>query len=256
MDAADLEQRIGDLYGLALEEFVPARDALAKALRADKQREAAKEVAGLRRPSVAAWGVNQVVRTQGAAVRDLWAAGDELVEAQRAVVAGESDRSRLRDAMRRRRDALAPIAEALRGLLSGRGKGLAETTVQEAVETLTAASLDAEVREEVERGRLRETIVLTGFEGTPVPDAAPEPKPEPKAKAKSKPKPKGPSAAERKRREAEEREARRRQEELEAAQRALEAATRERETALAALREAEEAEASAREAVERLSARG
>src|SRR5207253_699169 len=45
---------VDDLYGLALDEFVPRRDALAKRLRADGRREEAAEVGALRKPSVAA----------------------------------------------------------------------------------------------------------------------------------------------------------------------------------------------------------
>jgi hypothetical protein len=51
-----------ELYGLALDAFVPERDALAKRLRADGRRDEANEVKALRKPSVAAWAVNQAVR--------------------------------------------------------------------------------------------------------------------------------------------------------------------------------------------------
>ena len=63
-----------DLYGLALEQFIPERGALAKALRADKRREEAAAVAALRKPSGAAWAVNQLVRSQLASVQALFAA--------------------------------------------------------------------------------------------------------------------------------------------------------------------------------------
>ncbi|MEA2287422.1 MAG: hypothetical protein QOJ21_3465, partial [Solirubrobacteraceae bacterium] len=53
-----------ELYGLPLDAFVPERDALAKELRSDGRREEAAEVKALRKPSVAAWGVNQAVRSQ------------------------------------------------------------------------------------------------------------------------------------------------------------------------------------------------
>ena len=52
------------LYGLALDEFVPARDALAKRARAEGRREDAAAIAALRKPSVAAWAANQAIRSQ------------------------------------------------------------------------------------------------------------------------------------------------------------------------------------------------
>ena len=64
-DAAD------DLYGLPLDAFVPERDALAKRLRAEGRRDEAAEVKALRKPSVAAWAVNQAVRSQPRAARAL-----------------------------------------------------------------------------------------------------------------------------------------------------------------------------------------
>ena len=52
------------LYGLPLERFTEERNALAKRLREEGQRDEAATVSKLRKPSVAAWAVNQIVRTQ------------------------------------------------------------------------------------------------------------------------------------------------------------------------------------------------
>jgi len=252
----DLEERIDTLYDLALEAFVPERNALAKALRAEKRREDAKTVAALRRPSAAAWAVNQVVRSQPAAARALWKAGDELAGAQAAVVAGTGDGAKLRAAMRAHREALAPVSEALRGLLTGDGRGLGAETVQAAIGTLNAASLDAELRDEVARGRAQAAAELSGFEGglgapaSPAPAARPKrrakPKPKPKPEPDPEPEPPAPS-------EAELREAERRREAVEAAEQALAAAQRERADAAEraadarkALRAAEAADEEAR----------
>ena len=53
-----------ELFDLPPTEFIAARDALAKQLKADGDAGAAAEVKALRRPSVAAWAVNQVARRQ------------------------------------------------------------------------------------------------------------------------------------------------------------------------------------------------
>src|SRR5437763_4336427 len=80
-----------ELYGLPPDRFIAERDALVRALRSDGQREEAAAVARLRKPSVAAWAVNQLARTQARAMTHLFAAGDELREIQSEVLAGRRD---------------------------------------------------------------------------------------------------------------------------------------------------------------------
>ena len=52
------------LYAVRPEEFVAARAALVKELKADGQKAEAAQVAKRRRPSVVAWALNQVAREQ------------------------------------------------------------------------------------------------------------------------------------------------------------------------------------------------
>ncbi|MDQ3409608.1 MAG: hypothetical protein M3469_06460, partial [Actinomycetota bacterium] len=87
---------VDDLYALPLDRFVPERGTLAKALRADRRRDEAKDVAALRKPSVAAWAINQLVRTQGDAVHELVAAGDALRGAHADLVGGRGDAQAMR----------------------------------------------------------------------------------------------------------------------------------------------------------------
>ena len=100
-----------DLYGLPLERFVPERTALARKLRDEGQREEGAKVGKLPKPSIAAWAVNQLVRTQGRAVSDLFDAGDALQKAQDDLVSGRSDGDALRTAAERER-AAATLGEA------------------------------------------------------------------------------------------------------------------------------------------------
>src|SRR4051795_1382837 len=110
-----------NLYGLPLEQFVPQRDALAKRLRADKRREDAAEVKALRKPSVAAWAVNQAVRSQPKAARALWDAGDALIAAQEDLLSGRGDAAALRAAAEDERSALDEVVGAGRGLATRPG---------------------------------------------------------------------------------------------------------------------------------------
>ena len=144
-----------ELHGLPLDEFVPARDALVKRLRAEGRREEAAAVAALRKPSVAAWAANQAVRSQPKAARELWAAGDALLAAHEAVVGGRGGGgAALREASLRHRAAVRELLAAAAGLLDGRGRGMSAATLERVEATLHAASLDVRLRGVAEAGRL------------------------------------------------------------------------------------------------------
>jgi hypothetical protein len=140
-----------ELYGLDPNDFVAARNELAKALRKAGDRELAAEVAKLRRPTPAAWVVNQLVRHHRGDVEELVRLGEALREAQDEALAGGS--GDLRQAGRARRDAVARLAERAEELLIGRGGGAGAHT-GEVTATLEAASLDADAAEAVLGGRL------------------------------------------------------------------------------------------------------
>jgi hypothetical protein len=97
-DDDDLPPGADELYGLPLEEFVAERGALAKRLRADGDREGATRVAALRKPSVAAWTVNQLVRSRRADVAAFTEAAEALRAAQAALLEGRGSAAGLREA--------------------------------------------------------------------------------------------------------------------------------------------------------------
>ena len=96
---------VDDLYGLPLERFVPERTALARGLRSAGRRDEAAAVGALRKPSVAAWAVNQLIRTQRQAVGELFKSGDILRQIQADVLDGRADAGALRAAAERERAA-------------------------------------------------------------------------------------------------------------------------------------------------------
>jgi hypothetical protein len=247
---------VDDLYGLPLDRFVPERTALARELRNAGNRDEASEIAALKKPSVAAWAVNQLVRTQRSAVDELLEAGDGLRSAQDDVLAGRGDARSLRAAVERERLAVDTLADAARGLLSSEGHELSDTMVERVSETLHAAALDDDAREQVSAGRLERKlrhVGLGGFGGFG--GGSPAPRAEKRAATrKTQPGEKTKPAGERAERErtareqakaeeearraarAAEREARRR---AERAERAAKIARERRDNAAAALREAE-----------------
>ena len=69
-----------DLYALPLGDFTPARDALAKEYKADK--DLAAGIKGLRKASLAAWVINLLVRRNPDQVDQVLAVGAALRDAQ------------------------------------------------------------------------------------------------------------------------------------------------------------------------------
>ena len=166
-----------DLYGLPLERFVPERTALARKLRDEGRREEAEKVGKLVKPSIAAWAVNQLVRTQGRAVGELFDAGDALQKAQDDLLSGRSDGDALRTAAECERAAVESLMERARGLLSSDGHELSQTTLDRVADTLHAAAVDAEVREQTRNGCLKKEIRHAGLGGAGAAFAASAPAP-------------------------------------------------------------------------------
>lgn len=152
-----------ELYGLPLERFVPERTALARELRSAGRREEAAEVAALRKPSVAAWAVNQLARTQRRAVEELFEAGDALRGAHEQVLAGRGDADSLRSAVGRERAAVETLTQTARGLLTAQGEELSTTIIDRVSDTLHAAALDDEARAQVRDGRLERELRHVGL---------------------------------------------------------------------------------------------
>ena len=153
------------LYGLPLDQFVAERGALVKALRADGQREQAAEVAARRKPSVAAWAVNQLVRSQRHAVDELFAAGDALRVVQAEVMAGRQDAQSLREAAGEERAAVDALIASARGLLTSEGDELSPAVIDRVADTLHAAALDDDARAQLDDGRLERELRHVGLGG-------------------------------------------------------------------------------------------
>lgn len=164
------------LYGLALERFTEERNALAKELRKGGRRELAGEVSKLRKPSVAAWAVNQLVRTQRREIADLFLAGDGLQKAQAQLLAGRSQPGALRAAVDAERAAVEHLTEKARGLLSSEGHELTPATLERVADTLHAAALEADARTQVQEGCLARELQHVGLGGLAADGARSQPR--------------------------------------------------------------------------------
>ena len=151
-----------ELFGLAPEEFVAARDELARRLRREGDPEAARRVKALRRPPLSAWAVNQLARGREPALDQLLAAGERLRAAQRATLAG-GDAAGLRAAAKAEREAVAGLVTAALARLREAGHPATETTRDRVAATLHAAAASPEAADLVRLGRLTADLVPSGF---------------------------------------------------------------------------------------------
>jgi hypothetical protein len=160
------EQAGDELFGLTPEEFVAARDELARRLRREGDAEAARRVKALRRPPLSAWAVNQLARGQQKALDQLMAAGERLRAAHRAALAG-GDAAELRAAARAEREAVAGlVTTALAGLREA-GHPATDATRDRVAATLHAAAASPEAADLVRHGRLTADLDPSGFGTTP-----------------------------------------------------------------------------------------
>jgi hypothetical protein len=154
-----LEGALDELYGVDPSDFVATRKRLATALRTSDEAEAAKELASARRPTKAAWALNQLVRRHPMLVERFLLRSRELQQAQDRALSGKADE--LRDATRSQRQAMAAATQAAMEAL---GDDASEASRTQIAATLQAASVDEVTAGGLEQGRLiHEVSGSTGF---------------------------------------------------------------------------------------------
>jgi hypothetical protein len=138
---------IAALFEVPLEDFVGARNALAKELRAAGKEDEAKRVAGLRKPPKALWLVNQLGRRAPIPLQALIAATRKIREAQEKGLSGDE----VREGMRAQRAALAALTAAARDPAS-------ERRIHDTLQAAAMSEPDA-----LREGRLLQELQPAGF---------------------------------------------------------------------------------------------
>ena len=152
---------VDELYRLPLSEFTPARNDLAKRLKAEGRADEADEVKALRKPTVPVWLVNQLAHERELDVQRLRKAGEAVAKGQAEATSGRSSEA-FTTARREEQHALSRLSDAAREIASREKLGAG--AVDRALETLRAASLTEEGRELLRHGRLTEELEPPGFE--------------------------------------------------------------------------------------------
>jgi hypothetical protein len=157
------DERVDELFRLPPEEFTAARDRLAAEMKDAGDADSAKEVKGLKRPTVAAWGVNMAVARKPDLMASLLDASGRLRAAQRRAASGLSADD-YRDAMTERRTAVRRLTEEAAAALQEAGRQ-AESHLGAVGRTFEAAASEAPAGEAVRAGRLSKELEPTaGFE--------------------------------------------------------------------------------------------
>jgi len=155
--SADFLALADRLYGLTLGEFTPARDAEAKTLKAS-DKELSARVKALKKPSLAAWVVNLLVRREAEQVDQVLAVGAALRSAQASL-----DGAQLRELTRQRRQLTSAVTTTARGHAVDAGQKVTQAVADEVEATLTAAMVDPAAAEAVRSGLLVRALSTTGL---------------------------------------------------------------------------------------------
>ena len=156
------ESEIDRLYGLPLAEFTPARDELAARLRREGDADGAAEVKRLRKPSVAAWALNQVSRTNPKGVKELIETGRRLRQAQEGLLAG-GRRDPLDKASEKERRLVAELSRHAERELVAAGRSVSGSVQEKLRGTLHAVATDSEARDSLRSGRLVREHAASGL---------------------------------------------------------------------------------------------
>ena len=157
--AKTLDDRIDQLYAGPAETFIAERDALVKELKAAKDKDGAAAVKALRKPTAAAWAVNQLAHSARRDVAKLLDVGESLRDAHEALADGRGDAG-IRTATTKRRKLVADLTDRAVALLGPGGEAQREAISN----TLDAAVADPDAGISVQEGRLtKELAAPSGF---------------------------------------------------------------------------------------------
>src|SRR5712664_1392935 len=152
----NLDDVVAQLLAGSLNEFTNARNAKAKELKAAAQKELADEVAGLKKPPVAVWVVNQLARRNKPALERLRRAGEGVVQAQSGAVSGRKNAApELRSASEALQRELEAAVREAGDLLRAGDHAADEATLRRVQEMLRLAAVSGgDTWDRLQRGAL------------------------------------------------------------------------------------------------------
>ncbi|MGW3097096.1 hypothetical protein ACWDCC_27130 [Streptomyces sp. NPDC001102] len=236
----DLEGVADELYGLRPQDFTAARDARAAEARRAGDRALAGKIGTLRRPSLAAWASNLLVREQPEEIEPLLRIGEGLRQAHH-----DLDGAQLRELSRQRHLVVNALSRQARQLTAQAGLPIGEDVQREVEGILHAVLADPAAAQEWASGRLVKAFDQTvGFPAA-ADGARARPARAPRTRKEAPP-------AESRRQKADEERRRRLEQARQEAEEAERVLAARREEAAAAERQADDAQAAVRSVEERV----
>jgi hypothetical protein len=162
----DLLSVADELYALPPGDFTGARNAQVKEAKAEGDKELATRVQQLRKPSLAAWVVNMLMRHNTDEMTQVLELGVSLRKAQ-----ADLDGEALRELTRQRRQLIAAMATKARKLAAELGEKVSEAVARQVEDTLHAAMVDESAADAVRSGLLTEPLASTGLGTLNISDA-------------------------------------------------------------------------------------
>jgi len=199
VDDDALDEIAEELYGVLPQDFVAARTAARDRVKAT-DKELAKAVAALPRPTTAAWVCNLLVRRQPDEVAQLREVGELLRRAQATLSGAE-----LRQLGQQRNQVVAALARQARGLAHAAGQDVSSAVAEQVESTLRAAVVDPDAGAALSAGRLTTALSYSGLGPVDLSGAIATPVRSGRTAPRETPAPTGPDAAETRRQEAAER---------------------------------------------------
>ncbi|PZF83066.1 hypothetical protein [Jiangella anatolica] len=154
----NLDEAADELYALPPDEFVEARNALAKRLKSEGDGEVAARVKALRKPTVAAWLTNRLARQRAAEVAELAALGERMRRATSAM-----DGAALRELAAERKKQVDTLLKAARALAKEAGQKIGPDLLEAVNVSLDAAIADPRAAEQLQAARLSHGLEHVGF---------------------------------------------------------------------------------------------
>ncbi|GAB3916594.1 hypothetical protein GCM10011575_25040 [Microlunatus endophyticus] len=154
----ELDEVARELYDGSPDDFVEIRKARAAEARSAGDRELAKQITALRRPTRSAWVVNLLSFQADDELAGLLDLGAALAQAQQRLSGDD-----LRQLSRQRNTAISALVRRGSQLAQVRGHRPSEATLREVTDTLQAALSDPGVAEVVRNGRLTQPQSYGGF---------------------------------------------------------------------------------------------
>ncbi len=171
-DGMDVDEVADELYGLPPAEFTAARDRRAAQARTDGDRDTARAIAAMRRPSTSAWLVNLLVRDDRTEARSFVELGRSLRQAQQELAGDE-----MRALSQQRRKLVIGLTGRARRLGGTAGQQVSADVSRQVEETLSAVLADDEAAALFTSGRLTTALRHSGL--GPTVGAGPTPVREP-----------------------------------------------------------------------------